>query len=93
MNFEYPILLGIIPVFALGILFTLRAKGLRTIESLTIALLRLLVLSSIIVATAGPFLTTERGVKGLTTLVDISSSVSPQQGEELLKKRAPLARS
>ena len=34
MNFEYPILLGIIPVFALGILFTLRAKGLRTIESL-----------------------------------------------------------
>ena len=91
MNFEYPILLGIIPVFALGILFTLRARGLRTIESLTIALLRLLVLSSIIVATAGPFLTTERGVEGLATLVDISSSISPQQGEELLEKARALS--
>ena len=91
MNFEYPILLGIIPIIALGMLFTLRARGSRTIESLTIALLRLLGLSSIIVATAGPFLTTERGVEGLATLVDISSSISPQQGEELLEKARALS--
>jgi hypothetical protein len=91
MSFEYPIaFLGLIPfVVAIGI--SLRGPKGRSPRSLLIATLRLLAISGIVGALARPYQADLAPSQGATALVDISSSMTDAQGQQLLSEAQALS--
>lgn len=92
MNFLYPWLLALIPLVALAVLISVRRERSRSGRSLVAALARTLTASALIVALAVPFSEHERPSDALVTYLDISASITPQQGDELLTKARGIAR-
>jgi uncharacterized membrane protein len=91
MSFEYPsALLAIIP-FALAIAVSLRDPKGRTPRALLIVTLRLLAIGAIAGALARPYQADLAPSQGAVALVDISASMTDEQGEKLLSEARGLA--
>jgi len=92
MHFAQPWALVFIPVFAVLVAIPLlRQRRLLSSRALLSALLRLCVLSLATLALAGPYTTSSKPAEAVTALVDISASITNEQGDELLSKARALA--
>lgn len=92
MSLYYPWALAIIPICAILIALSFRhARSWSTRAGLAAAC-RLLAISCAAVAIAGPHVRHERPAESLLAFLDISSSVTTQQGEQLLTNARLLAR-
>lgn len=93
MSFVTPwLLLGIPLALSLVLISLLRQRrGRLTGSALTTALLRALVLVLAITSLASPFTSATKPAESLTALVDISASITQEQGDELLRKAQELA--
>lgn len=81
-----------VPVVALVIATVLRSRE-RLLSSCLLALIRAATAFCIIAALAGPYTSTQKPADELAVLVDISSSMTPAQGEALLARAQKLATS
>ena len=91
MNVELPWALGIVVPFILAVGITLRDRKSRTPKSLITAGIRILVIGAIATALARPYTTDIAPSQGAVALVDISSSMTDQQGADLLAQARELA--
>jgi uncharacterized membrane protein len=78
-------------VVALFAATMLRAPRGAKVQGIFYYLLRLLAVSSVVVALAAPFTSRQQPLKTLTAIVDISSSVTDAQGNQLLQKARALS--
>ncbi|MEY4668746.1 MAG: hypothetical protein RL518_1445 [Pseudomonadota bacterium] len=91
MNVEHPLaLLAIVP-FAVAIALSLKDPKTRTLRALTTALLRLLAVSALVVTLAQPYRSDLAPSQGALALVDISASMTNEQGQSLLAQARALA--
>jgi hypothetical protein len=93
MNFVTPWLLIGIPIALSLVLISLlrQRRGGRTGFSLLAALLRSLVITLAIASLATPYTSSTKPAEAITALVDISASITSEQGEQLLNKARTLA--
>jgi uncharacterized membrane protein len=91
MSFEYPIALVAIIPFALALAVSLRDPKGRSPRALLLATLRLLAVGAIAAALARPYKADLAPSQGAVALVDISSSMTNAQGENLLAEAQALA--
>ena len=91
MNFELPWAFGIVIPFLIAIGITLRDGNGRTLKALTTAGIRILVVSAIAAALARPYTTDVTPSQGAVALVDISSSMTDEQGAKLIAHARELA--
>ena len=91
MSFESPVALLISIPFVLMIALTLWGSRPRTPRALTTAFMRLLVVASITTALAGPYTTDSAPSEGVVALVDLSASMTDDQGRTLLANAQRLA--
>lgn len=91
MNFSFPAAFYLLVPITAAILWTLRARTARSPRSLIAALFRLCTLAALVTAVAGPYKQRELPAESLTAFLDLSSSITPQQGETLLEKARTLA--
>lgn len=91
MSFEYPIAFFCAVPFLVMIALTMRGTRPVTPRALTTAILRLLVVAAITAALARPYTTDSVPSQGAVALVDISSSMTDEQGKTLLASAQRLA--
>lgn len=91
MNFELPVAFGLIIPFIIGVGVTLRERTGRTPKALATAGIRLLVVAAIAAALARPYTIDKAPSQGAVALVDISSSMTEDQGTKLLARARDLA--
>lgn len=90
MTFEAPWAFFLIIPFAVAIATTLRERKGRTPKAIAAACLRLLVVAAIAAALARPYYAESAPSQGALALVDISSSMTDQQGEALIARAKTL---
>lgn len=92
LTFSTPwLLLLALPVVALAVATVLRSRT-RLLPSFTLATLRTFTALCVIAALCGPHTTTQKPADDVAVLVDISSSITPTQGEALLARAQTLGR-
>ena len=93
MTFSFPAAFYLlIPIIA-AIAWTLRTRASRAPRSIIAALLRLCAFTALLTAVAGPYMQRELPAESLTAFLDLSSSITPPQGETLLERARRLAAS
>ena len=91
MNFELPVAFGLIIPFIIAVGITLRERTGRTPKALATAGIRMLVVGAIAAALARPYTIDKAPSQGAVALVDISSSMTEDQGTKLLARARDLA--
>lgn len=91
MSFESPIAFLLAVPFLVMVALTMRGARSMTPRAVTIAILRLLVVAAITTALARPYTTDSAPSQGAVALVDISSSMTDEQGRTLLANAQRLA--
>lgn len=91
MSFESPIAFLLAAPFLVMVALTLRSTRPLSPRALTTAILRLLVVAAITTALARPYTTDSAPSQGAVALVDISSSMTEEQGRTLLASAQRLA--
>lgn len=92
MRVLHPWVLGLIPIVLICVVITLRRERAFLRRSLLAAIARALTALALIAAIAVPFSEQERPADALVAYLDISSSVTQQQGDALLSKARAMAR-
>jgi len=92
MTFLHPWVLSLAPAAAIFILLTLRQAKTTSYLSLLAACARMLAATTLIASLATPYSEMERPSDALVAYLDISSSVTQQQGDALLAKARTLGR-
>jgi Ca-activated chloride channel family protein len=94
MNFSFPLILVLIPLVVLAALLiaTRQRGGAFSRWGLLTAALRTLAISLTIAALAAPYTSSSKPADSLSALLDISASITTQQGDAMLDKARSLAK-
>jgi Ca-activated chloride channel family protein len=92
MRVLHPWALSLIPIVLICVVITLRRERALLRRSLLAAIARSLTTVALIAAIAVPFSEQQRPADALVAYLDISSSVTQQQGDDLLTKAREMAR-
>jgi uncharacterized membrane protein len=92
MNFQNPTAFWIaIFGFALFIASLWRSRATKSRIGLVFALLRISIITSLALALVNPYTTKEKPLEAVTALLDVSSSITEEQGDTLLRDARDLA--
>lgn len=91
MTFSFPTAAYLMLPLCAALVWTLRSRASRSLRSITAALLRLGACAALVAALAGPYEQRDLPADTLVAFLDVSSSITPQQGDSLLKRARSLA--